>query len=176
MPKKVMIFIDGSNMYKNMIQVFKRADLLYYAFSVKLAGEDRELIRTYYYNCPLDQNENPISYKAQQSFFGNLNRTPFLEVRLGRLQKRSDGTRIEKGVDVKLAVDMLSKAAKNQYDTAILISGDADFAEVAHEVKELAKHVELAFFPNQRCYHLTKVCDRCIELNGDFMAELWARK
>lgn len=168
-----MIFIDGSNMYKNMIQLFNKASVDYYAFSLKLTGSERELIRTYYYNCPLDQNENPQSYKAQQSFFNNLYSTPLLELRLGRLQKKSDGRRIQKGVDVKLAVDMLSKAVKNQYDVAILVSGDADFAEVVQEVKDLAKHVELAFFPNQPCFHLKQCCDKFIELNEQFLNGCW---
>lgn len=68
---------------------------------------------------------------------------------------------------------MLTKAFKNHYDVAILISGDADFVEVIHEVKELAKHVELAIFPDQKCYHLKKSADRQIILNSDFMEDCW---
>lgn len=170
--KRVMIFIDGSNMYHNMMQIFGKASLDYRKFSIKLTG-DRELIRTYYYNCPLDQNENPTSYKSQQKFFDNLYKTPDLEVRLGRLQPKPDGRKIEKGVDVKLAVDMLSKAWKNQYDIAILISGDADFVEVVQEIKDQAKHVELAVFPEQPCHHLRKCSDRTILLDKEFMGDCW---
>lgn len=171
--KRIMIFIDGSNMYKNLIRVFGKASLNYYKFSLKLTGVDRELIRTYYYNCPLNQKENPESYRLQQKFFNSLYNTRDLEVRLGRLQKKNDGRRIEKGVDVKLAVDMLSKAIKDQYDVAILVSGDADFAEVVHEVKELGKHVELAAFPGQQCYHLKKCADRFILLDENFINDCW---
>jgi len=173
MLKRVMIFIDGSNMYHNMKNNFKKVSLNYHKFSNKLTGEERELIRTYYYNCPLDQNENPASYKEQQRFFNNLDNIPYLEVRLGRLQIKSDSRKIEKGVDVKLAIDMLSKAHKNQYDVAVLISGDADFVEVVKEVKDLAKHVELAVFPDQHCHHLKKCSDRIILLNEDFMSDCW---
>lgn len=173
MSKKVMIFIDGSNMYHNMMANFRKASIDYNKLSLKLTGENRELIRTYYYNCPLDQNKDVLAYKAQQRFLSNLYRTTDLEVKLGRLQRKSDGTTTEKGVDVKLAVDMLVKAYRNHYDVAILISGDGDFAQVVQEAKDQAKHVELAVFPNQRCYILRQVADRAIELTADFMKGCW---
>ncbi|GAW91905.1 hypothetical protein DET0347 [Calderihabitans maritimus] len=68
---------------------------------------------------------------------------------------------------------MLSKGYKNHYDIAILISGDADFVQVVQEVKDLAKHVELAYFPNQPCYHLKQVVDKRIELNDRFLEDCW---
>lgn len=173
MAKRIMIFIDGSNMYHNMMSNFKKASLNYQKLSLKLTGGDRELIRTYYYNCPLDQTKDMVAYKAQQRFLNNLYQTPDLEVKLGRLQRKPDGTATEKGVDVKLAVDMLIRAYKNHYDVAILISGDGDFAQVVQEVKDQAKHVELAVFPNQRCYVLRQAADRVVELTSDFMKDCW---
>ena len=121
MPKRVMIFIDGSNMYHNMMSCFGRARLNYGKFSLKITGTDRELVRTYYYNCPIDQSINALAYRAQQRFFAGLNNTPDFELKLGRLQPGPSGTKTEKGVDVKLAVDMLTKAYKDHYDVAVLI-------------------------------------------------------
>lgn len=173
MLKRVMIFIDGSNMYHNLMNTFGKATINYHKFSLKLTGPERELVRTYYYNCPIDQDKDPNAYKAQQRFLNSLSNTPYLEVRLGRLQRKIDGTVIEKGVDVKISVDMITKAFKNQYDVAILVSGDADFVEVVQEVKDQAKHVELAVFPSQQCYHLRKCSDRVIILNEEFMRDCW---
>jgi uncharacterized LabA/DUF88 family protein len=68
---------------------------------------------------------------------------------------------------------MLSKAIKDQYNVAILVSGDADFAEVIQEVKELGKHVELATFPGQQCYYLKKCVDRFILLDEGFFEDCW---
>lgn len=172
MIKRVMIFIDGSNLYHNLMSYCGKASLNYELFAKKLTG-NREHVRTYYYNCPLDQTNNQQAYKSQQRFFNNLHNTPDLEVRLGRLQPKADGTKTEKGVDVKIAVDMITKAYKNHYDVAILVSGDADFVEVIKEVKDNAKHVELAAFPNQPCYHLKQSADRFIELNIQFMNDCW---
>lgn len=171
--ERVMIFIDGSNMYHNIMSNYGRANLDYYKFSLKLTNADRKLIRTYYYNSPLDQVQNPAAYKSQQRFYSYLYKTPQLEVKLGRLQKKPDGTSTEKGVDVKLAVDMLTKAYKNHYDVAILISGDGDFAQVVQEVKDQAKHVELAVFPRQKYYDLRRGADRIVELSPGLMNGCW---
>ena len=60
-----MIFIDGSNMYHNLMDIFGKANIDYHKFSLKLTGSERELVRTYYYNCPIDQDKDPKRYKAQ---------------------------------------------------------------------------------------------------------------
>ena len=173
--KRVMVFIDGSNMYHNLKACAARHDIDYGKFAQKLCGTQRELIRTYYYNVQLNQAANPESYQAQQKFLTWLHRTSDLEVRLGRQQRKTNGTWEEKGVDVKIAVDMLTKAYKNQYDVAILISGDSDLTEVVHEVKEQAKHVELVVFSRQQCFHLQQKADRCIDVDASFLNDCWLR-
>jgi len=55
---------------------------------------------------------------------------------------------------------MLSRAYKDHYDIAVLVSGDGDFARVLQEVKDLGKKVEVAFFP--KCHHLRTAADRFI--------------
>lgn len=70
--------------------------------------------------------------------------------RLGHLQERKVARKSifeEKGVDVNLAVDMLSGAYQDRYDTAILVSSDGDFAPLVNEVKRRSKRVEYVYFP-----------------------------
>jgi uncharacterized LabA/DUF88 family protein len=53
----------------------------------------------------------------------------------------------EKGVDVNLAVEMVSRAYEDEYDTAILISGDGDYYNaVAKVITEREKQVEVVSF------------------------------
>ena len=168
--KRVMIFIDGSNFYHCCKSAFGKTKLDFEKFCNKLIG-DREHIRTYYFNAPRDRSDNEV-YREQQKFFARLYNIPNFEVKLGRLEKRN-GKMVEKGVDINLAVTMLSKAYKNHFDVAILISGDADFVQAVQEVKDTGKHVELAFFENALCYHLRKECDRFIRLTTDFLNDCW---
>lgn len=60
---------------------------------------------------------------------------------------------------------MLKLAFNNVYDTAILVSADADFAPVIEAVKELGKHVENAAFEKRKSWELHKASDLFISLN-----------
>lgn len=45
----------------------------------------------------------------------------------------------EKGIDVRIAIDVISKAIRNEYDIALIFSQDQDLAEVAQEIREIAR-------------------------------------
>lgn len=62
----------------------------------------------------------------------------------------------EKGVDVKLAVDIVLKAVKDYYDTAILVSSDTDLVPAIQAVKEFGKRVEYIGFSHQPSFGLIK--------------------
>jgi uncharacterized LabA/DUF88 family protein len=50
----------------------------------------------------------------------------------------ADGTPREKGVDVRIALDLVRIIRKNECDIALLFSQDSDFSEVAQEVRAIA--------------------------------------
>lgn len=174
MPERVCVFIDGSNFYHACRDALGgRTDVNLGAFANWLVTPARQQVRTYYYNCPLPAGASAEAMRAQQRFYGALNRTPYFEVRLGKLVPRSfrcDGcgtTRqlmTEKGVDMRIGIDMLLGAIRNIYDTAILVSGDADFAEAIRAVKETGRHVEIASFAANRARELLQAADVCKEL------------
>lgn len=89
--ERVMVFIDGSNFYHGLKATINTAAIRFPQLVQHLAGPSRKLIRTYYYNAPIPQGEDPERYKAQQRFFASLKRIPSFEVRLGRLEKRRVG-------------------------------------------------------------------------------------
>jgi NYN domain len=45
----------------------------------------------------------------------------------------------EKGIDVRIALDVIGKAVRNQYDVAIVFSQDQDLSEVADEIRLIAR-------------------------------------
>lgn len=53
----------------------------------------------------------------------------------------------EKSVDIALAVQMMADASRGNFDTAWLIAGDLDFAELVREVKRHRTVVNGMFFP-----------------------------
>jgi len=160
---RVCLFIDGSNFYHALREAGLSASIDFEKLAADLAGSDRRLIHTYYYNTPLtrprredpdfERKENAV--KGQQRFLNALRFIPNLTFRPGRFQKLPNGSQVEKGVDVALAVDMVTLAFKDRYDVAILVSSDADFKAAIETVKfETGKVVELWQVEGAKAYDL----------------------
>ena len=172
---RVMIFIDGSNMYHSLKDNFRRTDIDIGKFCEKLL-EKRRLIRIYYYNAPVGRREEPERYQHQQAFFSSVKMTPYLELRLGRLVYTHWPTSppYEKGVDIMLTTDLLTHSFKNNYDIAILVSEDGDFVGALQAVKDNGKNVEVALFGKERTsVPLCEMADRVVGVDGRFMRGCW---
>jgi uncharacterized LabA/DUF88 family protein len=156
--ERVAIFIDGSNLYNGMRENLQntRVNL---AELIEQLRRDRPLFRTYYYNASLTDDYDEELRDGQHRFFESLRRIPYVTVRLGRLHRRSDGSLVEKGIDVALAVEALSLAYQDAYDAALLVSGDGDYVELVESIKRTGKHVECAMFKNQSAGILLEYVD-----------------
>ena len=174
MERRVAIFIDGSNLYHALRNNFRRHDLNFAEFTGKLCGP-RSLLRTYYYNVLQDVTQRPEGYRDQQEFLGILRKTPYLEVRLGGT-KMAQGVTVEKGIDIMLATDLLYFAWNDFYDVAVLVSGDSDFAYALQAVKNMGKHVEVAYFESGISKVLLDIADNRHLLDRSFFRSLWVRK
>lgn len=172
---RVMVFIDGSNLYHSLKKFFQRADIDMGKFAEKLLDK-RRLIRTYYYNAVVGRREEPERFKDQQAFFNSVAAVPYMELRLGRLVYVNwpNSPPYEKGVDVQLATDLLTHSFKNNYDVAVLVAGDNDYVGALQAVKDNGKHVEVALFGKERTSHqLREVADRIITIDGRFLRGCW---
>jgi len=176
--ERVMIFIDGNNLYHSLKHVVGRTNLDFKQFADRLV-QGRQLIRVYYYNAPLNREDDEDKFRMQQSFFDSLDTVPYLTKKFGRLEKRlvkqtlPDGTfvsvptYVEKGVDTFIVIDMISHAFKDNYDTAILISGDEDFTVLVESVKDLGKHVEVANLGGS--YSLRQAADKYVLIDKNLL-------
>ena len=174
MEDRVAIFIDGSNLYHALRANFGRYDLNFAEFTKRLCGP-RRMFRTYYYNVLQDPTQRAEGHREQQEFLNTLRETPYLEVRLGGTKLASGGVPVEKGVDVMLVTDLLHFAWNNLYDVAVLVSGDSDFAYALQAIKNMGKHVEVAYFESNISKDLLAVADNKHLLDRNFFKDLWAR-
>jgi len=85
---------------------------------------------------------------------------------LGYLLK-SDGVFKEKGVDVKLATDLLLGACQDKYDTAFVVSSDSDLIPAIGGSQTLGKIITYIGFKHQPSYALLQACRRSILLTKD---------
>jgi len=172
---RVMIFIDGSNLYHSLKNFFKRTDIDIGKLSNKLLDR-RRLIRIYYYNAKVGLKEEPQRYRDQQAFFDSVSAIPYCELRLGRLVYINwpNTPPYEKGVDIQLATDMITHSFKNNYDVAVLMAGDNDYVGALQAVKDNGKNVEVALFGKERTSRQLRVAaDKVITINGRFLRGCW---
>jgi uncharacterized LabA/DUF88 family protein len=84
-----------------------------------------------------------------------LKRQERVHLKLGRLEG-GPGKVYEKGVDILVAIELLAGAFKNEYDVAMIIAGDGDYADIAREVRGAGKTIYNAFFSRDKSYELAK--------------------
>jgi len=168
--ERVIIFVDGSNFYHSVRDTLDLHDnQIDFRKLIGLLKGGRLLIGVYYYNASLDRGFNEEVYWKQQKFFSELRSIPGFHVILTNMRKikKPDGT-LEfsvKGDDIHLGIDMVSFAYENLYDTAILVSGDGDFAPAVKRVQKLGKNVENAYFHISRSSLLKQVCNSSVLLD-----------
>ena len=92
--------------------------------------------------------------------------------------KKDKGSRNVKGVDITLTKDMLAHAYDDNYDVAVLLTGDGDFVPVIEEVKRMGKAVYVAFFEHEAAglsKDLRLASDKFFRLT-DVLKEVWKNK
>jgi uncharacterized LabA/DUF88 family protein/uncharacterized protein YqfB (UPF0267 family) len=147
----VAVYIDGGNTYRKLKKVgipenSRRFD--FSAFVTHLVG-DRHLVSKRYYVGIVKNFDNSEKseklVKSQQRFLEGL-RSEGFEIKPGKIMY-DDGRIREKGVDVKLAVDLVIGAAGDVCDTAIVISSDTDLIPAIKYVRNgKKKNVEYIGF------------------------------
>lgn len=113
-------------------------------FQSHLAGQDARITLIRGTIRPRPPEPNPLSAVLRDFVVANRGMlATTLERRLLGMAKTYDNIPRwqEKGVDVKLAVDMFRLARDDMYDTAYLLSADADFVPAVEAVMDLGKKV-----------------------------------
>ena len=126
----VAVYIDGGNTYRRLkdLNIPEKSNRFDFSSFITYLVGDRELISKRYYvgivrNIKGTEKEEYM-VKKQQTFLNGLVIDGF-DVKKGKIMY-DDGKIREKGVDVKLSLDLVVGAVDNLYDTAIVISSDTD--------------------------------------------------
>jgi len=135
--ERIIIFIDNSNIFKGFQKYNIKAN---YEKLKNLITHGRKLDNIFLYEgvvYPMSP-EKKNWYKELTSRSGYVIKVSF--------DKIATGGAIEKKVDIKIAIDIISLAYEDAYDTAVLVSGDGDFVPIVKKVKDLGKNVEVWAF------------------------------
>src|SRR3989344_4361764 len=146
----LMAFIDGGYLREQCKRKIGTDSIDYNVLKNRLESEFNancggkytgDLIRIYYYDAIVKSNDP--KHQEQEERFAKIKRIDGYEIRLGRLIRKGspDGPLKQKGVDVRLSIDMLSKAYQGHYDFALLAAGDSDFLDLVEAIKDSNRRV-----------------------------------
>ena len=145
--KFVLDYLSNNEQYKNVKLTHVRTYLYTGEYTNTLFKRIKDAVKnptTYtkdYFVKLLQKTEK--RHEGQKKLFERAKTYPFFEIRKKPLQFTKDKGIFQKGVDVQLAVDLVSNAFLNTYDIAVLFSGDIDLLESVRTVKNLGKHIIL---------------------------------
>src|SRR6266700_7213317 len=167
--ERAIVLVDGSNFY------FKLRDLnlhhlLTFDFShfAKSIIVNRRLISATYYVGKVRTDGTAKTqelFNNQKKLLAYLKRHQFT-YSLGYLLK-SDGKFHEKGVDVRIAVDMLVAAYENLCDRMYLVSSDTDLIPAIQKAQEKGKTIVYVGFSHQISHALVANCKETQTLTKD---------
>jgi uncharacterized LabA/DUF88 family protein len=159
--ERVAVFIDGNNLYHCLKDKGWRIRTDIGLLARRLVGSNRLLQHIYYYNAPPPGNK-PHTEKSN-AYLARVKKTPNLTFRASWLQpiQKADQYGIyssyrEKGGDTALTTDMVSGAVRDEFDTAIIVASDGDYAPAAEMLTSYKKSVEVIYFPGRRPFAMEK--------------------
>lgn len=170
--KRLVVVIDGTNLKGALDRRGLTTWVRYRQLAIEIAKrvpkevgiEPWALEKVIYVTAPPIQSHNPSRYERWRKFEAMLKRTERLSLLLGRLEG-SPGRIYEKGVDILVALELLRGAYKDEYDAAILVAADGDYADVAHAVREAGKVFVNSFFEDVKSYELLNASDAFVNLS-----------
>lgn len=172
--ERAAFYVDGSNFFKHCERLRIYSHQIEWDVFLEDLANGRQIEFANYYDAPRKQDAGHEGYIKQQQFFEHLKLIDWIELRLGRLEYRRDKTTgvkvlVEKGVDTRIAADMVRGAAQDLYDVAYLLSADGDFSYVVKDVQSFGKRVIVA--TPGTSYHLTEAADVFIHLRRETLRE-----
>jgi uncharacterized LabA/DUF88 family protein len=150
--KRAVVFIDGQNLYHCARETFGVTHPNYDVMKLARAACEQGgwlLTEVRFYTGFPDANDDPmwnrfwtkkllaISRQGVRAFSRPLRyRDRVINVSDGVTITRRLGE--EKGIDVRIAIDLIRHAHRQRYDVAVVFSQDQDLSEVAHEIREIS--------------------------------------
>lgn len=144
--KRILVIFDGSNFYhyaKRMMPSLHLTHYNYVGLVEQITGSKKSKIEYCVGEVRKSRQDNSLKleklYANQQVLFYNLERQG-IEIKKGYLLRNKLSYQ-EKGVDVRIALDVLRGALKDEYDFCYIISSDSDLVPAVKDAMEAEKEV-----------------------------------
>lgn len=138
------------------------------ALVTRLLLNDQKLEDTKYFTARI--RGDPAKVQRQSTYLQALNEVCKIDIFYGRYQEKTKRCHScnsswkeyeEKMTDVRMASELLRDGFKNKFDTALIVSADADLQPPINILKAEfpSKKVVIAFPPGRVSYHLQNIAD-----------------
>ena len=152
-----MLFIDEPNLARSLGEVRAQGKDLDYAKLRAYFGSDVPLSAAFYYT---GYEDSQIGMRA---FFRKLNGLGYEVVQV-RSKHFRDGSVKNADPDIKIITDLFTKLA--EYDEAVLLSGDGDFADTVQHLLRLGKRVKVVSMRSRMAQELRECGAEVLFLDG----------
>ena len=190
---KTILFIDGENFLHKIEEVLEKesvkfdkneiVDLNFKKLFESPLKDIRVTSKLFYvarlHLHPDTKKKSEELIKLQRKLRNNLVNLRYEFIIAGNVRAQKVGSKTifrEKGVDVKIAVDMVSMACDKKLDAAILCSSDSDLQPAITELKKRNKEVIYLGFEISPNKGLTYTADRTILLRNSEILEVFSSK
>jgi len=179
---RVIVYIDGFNLYFGLKEMKWRK---YYwldlkQFAQSLLKEGQVLVAVKYFSARI--SGPPAKQRRQNTFLEANQKMATCDMFFGHYQEERRHcpncnldyfVPHEKMTDVNIVVEMLTDAVKNEFDTAILVSGDSDLAPVLLRVRDLfpSKRMIVGFPPKRHSKRLRNCAHGTFVIGRDKLAK-----
>ena len=173
--KRILAIIDGSNFYhgcKHLCPKIHLTNFNYRKLIEKLTNQ-KKITTLYCVGEIKRENNNQKSekmYAQQQSLFYSLEKQN-IQIFKGFMLK-SDGKFHEKGVDVRIAVEVIKGALKNEYDKCILFTSDTDILPAIIEAIKVKKKITYVGFENKLSRAMMRNCSKTLIIKPKLIEEI----
>lgn len=157
-----MVFIDGSNVFLNIRDAGITIPSFYKLGALSVGS--RQLTRVYLYTSQ-EKLDAAKQLHGENCFSG-------CRVVLGDSVPLDNGGHREKGVDALLVADLVYHAAMKNFQYAVVISNDSDFAVALKRVEDFGCRTGLVSVIKKAPQRLIDACDDFQFFTAD---NLWAR-
>ena len=170
--KRTIAFFDGQNLFHQAAEAFGYEYPNYSPAALSAAicdSEGLDLVETRFYTGIPEQSHDPYWNHFWSAKLLAMSRQKIVTYSRPLRRRRKEiplkggssfSTEVseEKGIDIRIALDIIRLTRRNKLDVVLLFSQDQDFSEVADEIRDIAKEQcrwvrIISAFP---CNHRTK--------------------
>lgn len=156
MTRDAMLFVDQENLRNGANKYDSEFEYDFEKLRDELCN-NYYIVRSYWF-----ASWHP-NFDRPSGFYRALERSGYRVVDAPRVER--NGTYIEKEVDITLATEMLAHAFQDNYDTAVLVSGDRDYRRVIEYTQDRGKRVVAAGWQNSTSEQIKDQADQFVSLD-----------